>query len=104
MIKALDELDELQITTSQDDDEIEETVVYLYLAVRLKPLINQAGMNENRINNICDFFAAHYFESDISLDLMINSLYNYINEEKQCPSNLLLTENIEEFLDNYSGI
>ena len=104
MIKALDELEELQIVTSQDDDEIEETIVYLYLAMRLKPLINQAGMNENRINNICDFFAEHYFESEISLDYMINSLYNYINEKNETPSNILLTDNIQEFLTKYAGI
>ena len=101
MIKALTNLEEYIDLLGIDETEAEEEIVYLYLAIQLKPLVGVAGINENRLNNIADFLAENYFEEDISLDLQINALYNYINTTKTCPSNFLLTDGIEILLEKY---
>lgn len=105
MIKALELLEEYKIENNidkEDDNFAEEDIVYLYLAIRLKPLIGTAGISENRINNIATFLAEHYFDKEISLDLMINAIYNYINATKNCPSDKLLTDDIEALLEDYT--
>lgn len=104
MIQALDELTELQCVTMQDDDEIEETVVFLYLAIRLKPLLGKYKINENKINNIASFLADYYFDKSISLDIMINSIYNYINQHKKYPPDKVMSDNIEILLNKYAEI
>lgn len=101
MLKALDMLEDLAADSAQDDDEIEETVVFLYLGIRLKPLLGKYNINKDKINEIATQLADNYFDESLSLDLMINSIYNYINKHKQCPSDILLSDNIEILLSNY---
>ena len=104
MIEALEILEEYKIIQGfdkEDDDTVEEDIVYLYLAIRLKPLLNVAGINKNRLNKIAELFADNYFDKELSLDLMINALYNYINATKTAPSNRLLSDDIETLLEDY---
>ena len=101
MLKALDVLEDLAVVSAQDDDEIEETVIFLYLGIRLKPLLGKYNINEDKVNEIATQLADNYFDKSLSLDLMINSIYNYINNHKQCPSDELLSDNIEILLSNY---
>ena len=102
MINALDELQDFQIMNSYDEDETQEMVVYLYLAVRLKPLLDKK-LEEQDVDTISNALANNYLEHNLSLDLMINAVYNYINSTKMCPSvHQLNSSNIEKFLeDNY---
>lgn len=100
MIKALDLLQDFAALTNQEIAETEEDIIYLYLAFRLNPLVGKYDCSENRINNICEIFAQHYLEQDISLDLMINSLYNYINTNKHGPADALL-EDIFALLEDW---
>lgn len=102
MIKATEELDNYKIMYDADEEIVEESIIYCYLAVRLLPLKGTAGITENRINNIAEFLANHYNNDGLSLDLMINSIYNYINFNKNCPSDKLLTDDIESLLEDYS--
>ncbi len=102
MIKATNVLENLSIVLNIDEDLIEEYVIKAYLAIRMKPLIGTAGITENRINNIADFLADHYFDHQYSLDVLVNAIYNYINANKHCPSDKLLTDDIEILLDQYA--
>lgn len=103
MINTFDELQDFQIINSYDEDETQEMVVHLYLAVRLKPLLDKKKLEEQDIDTISNALANNYLEHDLSLDLMINAVYNYINSTKMCPSVYQLdSSNIEKFLeDNY---
>ena len=104
MINALENLDYFKIINNideTDDSLVEEEIIYLYLAMRLKPLVGFAGINANRVNNIANFFADNYQEQGISLDLMVNALYNYINATKTCPSDRLLSDDIVTLLEDY---
>lgn len=102
MVNALDELQDFQIMNSYEEDETQEMVVYLYLAVRLKPLLDK-NLEEQDVDTISNVLANNYLEHNLSLDLMINAVYNYINSTKMCPSVYQLNpSNIEKFLeDNY---
>lgn len=102
MVKASDELDNYIVMNSYDEDEAEEMALYLYCAVRLKPLIGHAGINVNRADNIASFLVNNYLQDDLSLDLMINAVYNYINSTRTCPSDTLLSDNIETLLEDYA--
>lgn len=101
MIKALDEYEDFLVLNCLDEEEAEERIMYVYAAVRLKPLIGKAGINENRVNNICNLIIDQYFDYEISLDLIINAIYNYVNATKHCPSDKLLSDDIESFLEEY---
>lgn len=105
MIKAMDVLKDLTrnyASTEDDVNEIEEYVIKAYLAIRMHPLIGIAEISENRINNIAEFFADLYFDYQYSLDILVNALYNYINTNKHCPSDKLLTDDIEILLEQYA--
>ena len=102
MLKALDEYKTYLETYCMDEDEAEEYIIHLYLAVRLRPLLNKAGINANRLNNICSMLVDQYLDYEISLDIMINAIYNYINATKTCPSDKLLSDDIEAFLKEYA--
>lgn len=103
MINALDELQDFQIMNSYNEDETQEMVVHLYLAVRLKPLLDKKKLEEQDIDTISNALANNYLEHDLSLDLMINAVYNYVNNTKLCPPMYQLNSSyIEKFLeDNY---
>lgn len=100
MINALNELQDFQIINSLDDEETEEMVAYLYLAIRLKPLLKNKTFKEQDIDTICAALAKHYLNNNVSLDLMINAVYNYINTTKKCPSVIQLNDDIEVFLED----
>ena len=105
MLKALNELSDFKIAYDiNDDDTAEETIIYLYLAIRLKPLLGVAKIDGPKINNIADILADHYFDREISLDLLINVVYNYINTHKKCPSERILSDDIEALLKEYAEI
>lgn len=100
MIDAFDNFEEYALINGMDDDEAEEGIVYLYLATRLKPLLAINSVTKPVLNNICEIFADHYFDKEVSLDLMINALYNYINDKGSIPLLYLLESNIEKFLQD----
>lgn len=103
MIKALDEyLSYVDVYYDNDEDEADEYIINLYLATRLKSLMSKAGISQAQLNNICSILADNYFDYEISLDIMINAIYNYINATKQCPSDEILSDGIEAFLKEYA--
>ena len=105
MIKATEVMEDFKITqgldATEDDDIVSEEIIKLYLVLRLRPLVGIAGINENRLNNICDFLTDNYFDYNISIDLMCNAVYNYINATKNCPSDYLLRDDIEALIEEY---
>lgn len=103
MIKAMDEYDDLLEMMCLDPNEAEEYIIKYYLVIRLNPLLNTAGINRNKLNNIIDFFTDNYLDYNYSLDIMVNALYNYINKKKTCPSNKSLSDDIETFLKDYAN-
>lgn len=103
MIRAFNIYQEYKKENSLNDEDIaEESIVYIYCATRLRHLIGIAGITENRLNNIIDILIDHYFDYEISLDYMINAIYNYVNATKQCPSDKLLTTEIDTFINDYN--
>lgn len=101
MIEALDELQDFQIVNSYDELETAEMVTYLYLAMRIKPLVEKNKISKYEANTICKTLADNFIEEDISLDLMINAVYNYINKTNMCPTIYQLNEALETFLEDY---
>lgn len=101
-MKALESLDDLTIMTCMEEDLVEEYVIKCYLAIRMKPLVGIAGANVNRVNNMAEFLFQNYKQNEYSIDLMVNAVYNYINEHKHCPTDKLLSDDIEILLDEYA--
>ncbi len=105
MIKALSLLKEYKanIDGSEISDElIEEEIVYLYLGMRLEPLVKNEIIEENRVNELANIIADKYFDYAISLDTLINAVYNYINKNNLCPPDQFIDDNIETFLKEYA--
>lgn len=103
MVKALTLLDEYKRNELFDNnDELEENIIYLYMAIRLKPLLNHKSITTKVIDDIANYLADAYFDYEYSLDLMINAVYNFINQNKTYPSPNLLSDNIETFLQEYA--
>ena len=101
-MKALDILDDLNIMLSLDDDKTQEYIIKCYIGTRLLPLEGVAGISKNRINNIADFIYSLYTDKEYSIDIIVNAIFNYINATKCCPSDKLLTDDIEILLDDYA--
>lgn len=102
MYRAFDIYDMYKDDYDSDEDIAEEEIVNLYCATRLRHLLEIAGITKNRLNNIIEILVDHYFDHDISLDYMINAIYNYVNATKQCPSDKLLTTEIDTFINDYN--
>lgn len=105
MLRALTELDEYKALFCHldDSDEIaEEQIVMLYLAIRLKPLLGKHYITEEDINDYAEELSNQYFTNRISLDLMINAIYNYINCNRVSPDLCDLQQDIIEFLETYN--
>lgn len=101
-MKALDILNDLSLMLSYDEEKTQECIVKGYIAIRLSPLEGVVGISENRINNMADFLYTLYSKHEYSIDIVINAIYNYINFTKCCPSDKLLTDDIEILLDDYA--
>lgn len=99
MIDALQELEELAIIMNEDVEDVEETVVYCYLAIRLKPLIGHYDTTEEDINRMCEALANNYFNYDFSLDAMVTAVYNYYKTAKKQPSIEMLITNIDTLFE-----
>lgn len=101
MVKASELLEDFSMLSGQDDDETEESIIMMYIAVRLKPLVIKKKITYTDLNNMATTIADHYFDKSLSLDLIINSIYNYINSHNTQPPDELLSDNIEILLENY---
>jgi hypothetical protein len=101
MLDALDILEELEQIYGIEI-EVEETVIYGYIAIRLKPLLGKHGISKEKINKMCEHIAQNYFDRNVSIDYSVNAVYNYINFNKKSPSDNLFTTNLTEFLDDYA--
>lgn len=101
-MKALEIINDLAIVMNLNEDDTQEYIIKGYLALRLLPLKGIVGISENRINNIADFLYELHINHEYSLDIMINAIYNYINATKCCPSDKLLTDDIETLLEDYA--
>lgn len=102
MLKALEELKNFEIMCDGYEGVAEESIIYCYVGLRLKPLVGIAGLSANRINNIAEHIIKNYTEKEISLDYMINAIYNFVNYNKYGPSDRYLTDDIEAFLEDYA--
>lgn len=98
----LEELEELGIVLCQDKDETEELVLHCYIALRLKPLKDTKF--KDKIEDLANCILENYYTFEISIDYMINAIYNYINTENKCPSSKMLTDNINDFLETYNTL
>lgn len=101
---AIEKLEDLSIILNQDDEQTNKDIIDYYIALRLKPLINKSGIKSKRINKIAKLIADNYHNNAISIDLIINSVYNYYNATKNCPTDKLLSDDIETLLEDYSGV
>ena len=102
-IKNSDIFEEFAITcNSKADIVLEEFIIKLYTAYRLFPIANKYDISENRYDNICELIITQYLENDISLDFLINAVYNYININKHSPSDKLLSEDVSALLEDYA--
>lgn len=99
---TLEELELLALMLSKDADDIDELVIYYYLGVRLKPLIGIKNITDKKVNQISNIFAKHYFTKNISIDILVNALYNYVNIQGTCPGPKFLDDDIEIFLKAYA--
>lgn len=81
----------------------EDTLVKLYTGIRLQKLVNAGKISVKQYNNLCDTFCQEYETNDISLDIMINALYNYINEYDSCPKDAVIKD-IRAFLEDFSNL
>jgi hypothetical protein len=106
MLTALDNLDEfklLQGLTPEDDDTyIEEEIILLYIAIRLKPILTKFKLTRDKFDELCEQVIQNYNNENISIDYIINAVYNYINWNNKMPSGKLLTEDIQAFLEDYA--
>ena len=84
-----------------DTDIAQEYILKGYIAMRLQPLEGVAGISKNRINNVTDFLYTHHIDNEYTIDTMVNAIFNYINATGCCPSDKLLTDDIETLLDDY---
>lgn len=101
MLKALEVLEELE-TIYGLEVEVEETVIYGYIAIRLKPLLGKYNVSKDRINELCKHIAQNYYDRNVSIDYLVNAVYNYINQKHKSPSDNLLTTNLTEFLEDFA--
>ena len=85
------------------DDELllAEFIAKAYLGMRLNPLLEKRKMDKKTFNSTCELFTEYFLEENISLDILINCLYNYINTNHKCPSEQYLSD-IQAFLEDYS--
>lgn len=85
------------------DDELllAEFIAKAYLGMRLNPLLEKRKMDKKTFNSTCELFTEYFLEENISLDILINCLYNYINTNHKCPSEKYLSD-IQAFLEDYS--
>lgn len=105
-----DLLDTFYFINATDEDEDEEDndelllkmfAAKVYVGVRLKPLLDKDKLNAEQFDSICDLFTECFLEQNISLDILINCLYNFINRYHKCPSDKRLSD-IQAFLEDYS--
>ena len=101
-----DLLDTFYFINATDDEENDELLLKMfaakvYVGVRLKPLLDKNKVDAEQFDNICDLFTECFIEQNISLDILINCLYNYINRYHKCPSDKRLSD-IQAFLEDYS--
>jgi hypothetical protein len=101
MTNPLNLTDDLAIALNIDNDEVEKYIIKAYTVSRLKPLLGTHGATEQKLNALTNIFYGLYTIKDYTLDILINSVYNYINATNRCPPNNLFTDNIETFLEEY---
>lgn len=101
MLNALEELENLGIMLNVDDYIAEEYVIYYYIAIRLKQLLKKYGTTEEDINGYCECLADNYYDYEISIDIMVNAIYNYYNIEGKKLDKELLRTGIDTFLEEY---
>lgn len=78
-----------------------EYIAKAYLGMRLQPILDKRKIDKKSFNYICEIFAEYFLEENISLDILINSLYNYINANHKCPSEHSLAD-IQAFIEDYA--
>ena len=98
----LDDLEDLAIMLNLDnDDDLANEIVKYYVIYRTKDLLNNKKVTEDEYKEIVEGVMTNFFLYDISIDLMINSVYNYIEKNKKCPTTALLNDDITVLLENY---
>lgn len=95
-------LQDIAIAMNLDEDTTQEYIIKGYITIRLLPLEGVVGISKDKINRITDFLYTHFIDNEYTIDKMVNAIYNYINIVKYCPSDTLLTDNIEILLEDYA--
>ena len=81
------------------DKDPEINILRMYVALRLNILREQ--YHDNELTEVGQEFVEQYLNNDISLDLMLNALYNYINHNNRLPT-LKMVQDITAFLEDYA--
>lgn len=90
-----------QINFTKSEECLEEYIANLYLGIRLKPCLNKNYMTKTTFNQTCDILYNLWIQENCSLDIMINAVYNYINEYKKAPPLDLLLNDPRAFLEDF---
>lgn len=98
MIRAMQEYE----NAISDKDITDEEIIYLYIALRLQPLLNLAYCDKNNLDVLAEFIADSNFEQGYALDHLINAVFNYINAKNMFPTHYILNNDPQALLEDYA--
>lgn len=101
MVSTIDLMAEHQAETGLSGELFEEEVAFLYVGMRLKPILSAIKITHPEFDYLCDDIVQAYVEDDYTLDCLINAVYNYINKNKTYPPCNCFNDGIEIFLKEY---
>lgn len=85
----------------EDEELLKKFIIKAYVGIRLQPILQDRKIDKKNYNYICDLFTEHFLSDNISLDILINCVYNYININNKCPSQKTFSD-IQAFLEDYN--
>lgn len=83
-----------------EDNKVHKLITRLYVEIRLKPLTNKYNINSKTFNELSDTIHKNYLTKDYSIDKMVDSVYNYVNQNKKMPTEAYIKD-IEALLEDY---
>lgn len=97
-----EELEYLTIMLSGTDELTEIYAIIYYVAVRISPLIESEDriihLSKTTANEIGAAIIENYFKKDISIDVMIDAIFTFVDNAKTCPKISMLRNNMKDFI------